>query len=250
MPALKRSASTNPWEDLKYNGPTPMKKRKIAPKKENLGRITGNIPAGKTTLALAPGPFTGKKYVTFLYENALQQIAGAANVMTAVCKPNDMFDFDNSGDAGNKQPLYYDTLLTASGPYKQYKVLSWKTTYWFVNTSTCAVDIFVSPPIAATSEFDSLAEADNFPGVKRLRLTPGTGSRSYGSITIKGNVKDVFPTGSTDMGLIGAYNASPANIVYQAVLVRGSDGSTAPSIYWSVKHEAYTELSYVDSIVS
>lgn len=242
MPATKRKTLDDSFKV--------MKKRKTAKANDNLGKITGKVPSTKTTLALAPGPFTNKKYVTFLYENALQQIAGAANVMTAVCKPNDMYDFDNSGDAGNKQPLYYDTLLTASGPYKQYKVISWKTTYWFVNTSTCAVDIFISPPTAATAEFDSLAEADNFPGVKRLRLTPGTGSKSYGSISIKGHVADVFPAYINDANLIGAYNTSPANIVYQTVLVRGSDGSTAPSIYWSVKHEAYTELQYLDSIVS
>lgn len=245
MPAMKRKQTL----DDAFKA---FKKRKPTYKKDhdNLGKITGKIAASQTTLAKAPGPFSGKKFVTFLYENALQQVAGAANVMTCITKPNDMYDYDGSGDAGNKQPLYFDTLLTASGPYKQYKVISWKTTYWFVNTSVCAVDIFVSPPIAASSEFDSLAEADNFPGVKRLRLTPGTGSKSYGTLTVTGNVKDVFPTYANDSVFVGAYNGSPGTIVYQNILVRGSDGTTAPSVYWSVKHEAYTELNFVDSLVS
>jgi len=228
-----------------------MKKRKLNKPNDTLGRITGKVSSSATTLAVAPGPFTGRKFMTFLYENQLTQIGGSANVMTVVCKPNDMYDFDNSGDTGNKQPLYFDTLLTASGPYRTYKVISWKTTYYFINnTATTPVDIFVSPPIAGTGEFDSLAEADNFPGVKRLRLTASGGSKSHGSITIKGHIKDVYPTISDDSNFIGNYNTSPSTIVYQAVVVRGSDGSTAPSIYVSVKHEAYTELSFVDALVS
>lgn len=247
MPALKRSASTNPWENLKYTGS--MKKRKL--NQDALGRITGKVPATATTLSKAPGPFTGRKFVTLLYENAFQQIGGSANVMTVVTKPNDMYDYDNSGDAGNKQPLYYDFLLTASGPYRNYKVISWKTTYYFVNnTATTPVDIFISPPIAGTAEFDSLAEADNFPGVKRLRLTASTGSKSMGQVTITGHTKDVYPTLSNDKDFVGNYNTSPATLIYQVALVRGSDGSTAPSVYVSVKHEAYCELSYVDALVS
>jgi len=56
--------------------------------------------------------------VTFLYENALSKVSGGTNVVTVQVKPNDMYDYDSTGDAGNKQPLYYDALLSASGPYK------------------------------------------------------------------------------------------------------------------------------------
>jgi len=48
----------------------------------------------------------------------------------------------------------------------------------------------------------------------------------------------------------GNYNASPTNPVYQVVVIRGSDGTTAADVYVSVKHEAYTELQLVDAIVS
>lgn len=232
-------------------GGAPAKKRKTAIGGDVLGRITGKIPASSTTLSRAPGPFSGRKYVTFLYENALTRVGGATNVLNVTTKPNDMYDYDNSGDAGNKQPLYYDTLMTASGPYRQYKVISWKTTYYFVNNTTgVPIDIFISPPIAATAEFDSLAEADNFPGVKRLRLTGSGGSKSMGQVTVTGHVKDVFPTYADDAAFVGAYNGSPGTIIYQVALIRGSDGSTAPDVYVSVKHEAYTELNYLDAVVS
>jgi len=85
---------------------------------------------------------------------------------------------------GNKQPLYFDTLFTASGPYKQYKVHSWKATWTFVNTSATPQSIWVIPPIAAAAEIDSAAEADNFPGVKRLYLAPNGGGDSKGTVTV------------------------------------------------------------------
>lgn len=249
MPAVKRKTMQRslPFKSYKRRKSSEVKTTQAT----TLGRITGNIQPSSTTLARAPGPFSSKKFLTFLYENALTQVAGAANVLNATFKPNDMYDFDNSGDSGNKQPLYYDTLLSASGPYKQYKVHSWRTTYYFVNNSTnTPVDIFISPPLASTSEFDSLAEADNMPGVTRLRLTNSSGGKNYGEISVTGHIKDVYPTLSNDSVMVGTYNASPSTICYQCVLIRGSDGTNAPVIYMSVKHEAFTELSFVDALVS
>jgi len=49
-----------------------------------------------------------------------------------------------------------------------------------MNQTACPVDIFISPPLNAANECDTVAEADNFPGVKRLRLTAATGSKNYG----------------------------------------------------------------------
>lgn len=246
MPGLKRTST----EMTPGGAASKKKKSRIQSQNVTLGRITGRVAPSATTLSLCPGPFSGKKFVTFLYENALTQIGGAANVITFTSKPNDMYDFDNSGDAGNKQPLYFDSLLTASGPYRTYKVYSWKTTYTFINGTQCPVDIFVSPPISSTGEMDSLAEADNFPGVKRLHLTAATGSKTIGKISIKGHIKDVYPTISEDANFYGSYNTSPTFLVYQNVLVRASDGTSGAIVYVSVKHEAYTELGVVDALVS
>jgi len=37
--------------------------------------------------------------VTFLYENALSKVSGGTNVVTVQVKPNDMYDYDSTGDA-------------------------------------------------------------------------------------------------------------------------------------------------------
>jgi len=109
--------------------------------------------------------------------------------------------------------------------------------------------IYIST-IKPANECDTVAEADNFPGVKRLRLTAATGSKNYGQITTTGHLRDVYPSYEGDSAFTGNYNASPTNPVYQVVVIRGSDGTTAADVYVSVKHEAYTELQLVDAIVS
>jgi len=78
----------------------------------------------------------------------------------------------------------------------------------------------------------------------------GNCSKNYGQITTTGHLRDVYPSYEGDSAFTGNYNASPTNPVYQVVVIRGSDGTTAADVYVSVKHEAYTELQLVDAIVS
>jgi len=49
-------------------------------------RITGKVAPSSTTLSRAGGPFSGKKFVTFLYENALSKVSGGTNVVTVQVK--------------------------------------------------------------------------------------------------------------------------------------------------------------------
>lgn len=248
MPGVKRRASSSPYRRPKGHE---LKRRNAMKPSENFGRITGKVSKGNTTLAKAVGPFGQKKYLTFLYENLMQKFSGSTNVLTTTVKPNSMYDFDNGAEFGNKQPLYYDVLLTASGPYKQYRVISWKTTYYFENSTECPVNIWVGPPVAATAETDSVAEVDNWPGVKRLRLTQKYGSKTFGEIVVTGHVGDVYPTFSSDYAsYTGQYNTDPGLPIYQGIVIQAADGSTIPIVYASVKHEAYTELGLVDSLVS
>lgn len=239
----KRTSSTN----------APVKRRKTTKGKTTLGNISGRVAPSATTLARYPGPFQGKKRLTFIYENELTSVGGATNLLNASIACNSCFDVDKSGSNcyGNKQPLYFDALISSSGPYKQYKVISWKTTYTVVNTqNTCPLTIWALPPISAPAEIDSAAEADNFPGVKRLYLTPSGGSKSMGTVVTTGHVADVYPSYTSDNTLVGTNATDPSTIIYGGLVIHGSDGTTAPSVYVSIKHEMYTELDVLDAIVS
>lgn len=220
-----------------------------ASKADTLGRVSGKIMPSRTTLALAPGPFAGKKIMTFIYENELTQLSTAAAFTHAQVMSNSLYDFDKNGVFGNKQPLYFDTLVTAAGPYRQYKVISWKTTYTVYNASVAyPLTAFALPPHADTSDLNSAAEVDNWPGVKRLYLTPANGGQDIGTVTITGHVDDVYPSITNNNGLVGTSSADPGVPIYGGICISAQGGT--PTVYIAIKHEAYCELQLVDAVVS
>lgn len=237
--AIKRTIST-----METSQPfAPQKKRRVVRK--------------KTTLQSADGPlqpFPRSKIINLIYENALAPAAGATPLFLGT-KPNSAFDYDNgSGVFGNKQPLYYDSLFSVSGPYKNYKVDRWTTTYTISNESDKSITVFVMPPLSSANEIDIVAEADNFPGVKRLYLTPKTGSKSIGTISVTGNVQDVYTSASGrtvgDLGFVGSYNTDPAYLIYAGLLIASADGTTAVACQVSVRHVMHTTCEVVDALVS
>jgi len=231
--------------------PAPRVPRATKRQKFTTNSYSGYVPASRTTLARAPGPFKNKKMVTFEYQNELTVMGGATNLTIMSTMPNSLYDYDKHGIFGNKQPLFYDALLSASGPYKQYKVISWTTTYTILNTSTTVpITCWAIPPVPAQAEIDSAAEADNFPGVERLYLTGGSGSKNMGTLTVSGHIADVYPGYVDDNNIVGNYNSDPSLTIYGGLIVKGADGSTAPSVYVAVKHMTYCELSFVDALVS
>lgn len=238
MSQVKRTFSQT-IEPLKFK-PTSMKRRKIASK--------------RTTLQRNPdGPFPRSKTVSLVYENALTPVTPAATFVALGTKPNSAYDYDNSSGSafGNKQPLYWDTLMTASGPYRNYKVNSWKTVYTIINQSTSPVTVFAMPPISGTTEIDSVAEADNFPGVKRLYLTAASGAKNIGTLTVTGNVADVYTSSAaSEGGMIAAYNADPTYIVYSGLLIQSGDGATNVNCQVAVRHVMSTVLQSIDALVS
>jgi len=165
---------------------------------------------------------------------------------------NDLYDFDRSSGNyfGNKQPLFYDNLLTAFGPYKEYYVGSWETTYWIINETNVGIDVWVKPPLGATSEIDTKAEADNMPGVAREYLTKSGGSRDYCKITVKGNVADFTGSVKRDDDAIGTYSSSPTKVIYGGLVIASVDGTTACNVYVAIKHVFHAELQWVDALVS
>lgn len=252
MAAMKRKAGT------KKSKKSSSTRRRLftAPKiagSNILGKIgSAYVPPSKTTLASATGPFTEKKFTTFLYENALTKCAPAASLVTVGFVANNMYDFDNNAGAywGNKQPLYYDALLSATGPYKSYKVISWKTTITVVNQTAVPINVWLAGALTGSAEVDSAAEADNFPGVKKMYLTASGGSKNEGKIVITGHIDDVFSGFEKDLNLLGAYNSGPGSPIYGSLVMQSADGTTNVDTYVAIKHEAYTELLQVDAVVS
>jgi len=196
-------------------------------------------------------PFPSVMKTVMVYENELSA-GSASNLATYNVACNSLYDFDKHGIFGNKQPLYYDNLLGAAGPYRRYKVTSWRTTYTILNNSAnVPITVWAIPPTTAAAEIDSAVEADNWPGVKRLYLGPLSSSKNEGTISVVGNIWDAASTyADSDNNMQGFHSADPTTIIYGGLVVHGSDGTTAPSVYIAVKHEFDVELSEIDAIVS
>lgn len=83
---------------------TKYSRRRVGPS-PFLGRLgSAYVKPSATTLALAPGPFSGRKYVTMLYENELTAVGGATNLLVCSTMPNSLYDYDKTGGSyfGNK----------------------------------------------------------------------------------------------------------------------------------------------------
>jgi len=207
---------------------------------------TGKVAASKTSLSLYPSPFPRVKYVSFDYSNGLNLRIPVSNTDVASFAPNDVFDFDRTtGFLGNKQPLFYDTLLGVNGPYKYFKVLSWVTEFTVINRGTAPITLWLTNAPNA-SDIDTVAEVDNLPGViKKFVDVPG--GQSMVSIRQTGNIKDEYLSQTSDAALTGTYGSSPSNSILGSLVLYSS---STLNYELAVKHIAYTQLTLNDATAS
>lgn len=196
-------------------------------------------------------PFPRLKKCVLMYENGLTQTPSASQTVMHHAS-NDMFDFDRTltNNYGNKQPLYYDQLLSANGPYKEFYVPRWETTYTIINNTNEDVIVYVLPPHLNTTELDVKGEAENYPGVVRRYMTPKGGSKDHLVVTVKGNVNDCLGSALKDSDLQGNYALSPIVPVYGGVMLATAGGITALSCSIAVSHKFFCELQYSDAVIS
>lgn len=197
-------------------------------------------------------PFPRQKKCDMLYEHPLTHVGGATYFKCEIAN-NDMFDFDRTGGNvfGNKQPLYFDDLFGANGPYKEFYVGSWETTYTVINeTAECGLNVYALPSTGVGAELDSITEAANFPGVVTEYLTSKGGSKDIVTITIRGNVKDHTASSVRDDNFLGSYASSPTAILYGGILVSSADGASNLTAAIAIKHVFHAECQWIDALIS
>ena len=164
---------------------------------------------------------------------------------------NGMFDFDFDNVLGNKQPLYFDELVTNDGPYKNYKVGSWKTKIEIINDSTDPLLVYWAQGSAVT-EMDTLVEVQNRPNVRELILTQRDGDKNHGTIIAPGSVKEVYGSIRNPGDLTGATASNPTVTVWGTLFFYNPGGIVATPVNAWVKitHDFHTEMSTADAIIS
>jgi len=183
------------------------------------------------------GPFPNKLATTLLYRSVPVAQSGSAGSGTYYLNValNDLNDFDYSNVLGNKQPLFYDQLFSATGPYTRLECKKWRTRITVINTGAEPVTIYWNGKGSAVgvTEEDTLAEVTNRAYMQQFHLGAKgqSGDRCY--IKSAGSWFDH----NTDIAAIAqAYNASPATVVYGTLFANTPTTTTAPTLVIQVDH--------------
>ena len=188
---------------------------------------------------------------TLRYNSNMVAIDVAASSTYYSFALNGMFDFDVDNILGNKQPLYMDELLTADGPYRTYKVKSWKTTLHIINDSLDPLLCYWSQS-TAVADSDTLIEVQNRPNVRELILTQRDGDNNSGKITAPGDVKTLVGTVRNPADLSANWNGNPASLQYGTIFFYNPGGlvSTPVNAWLKIVHDFEVEVSSADAIIS
>jgi len=197
------------------------------------------------------GPFPQKLNTTLQYRSLAVQQTGSAvsGTYSATVVLNDLFDFDSSNVLGNKQPLFYDSLFSATGPYTRLECKSWRTRWTIINTGAEPVSIYWNGKGTATaiSEEDTTAEVSNRPNMQVYHLTKSGGCMDRCYIKSSGawtdHVSEVVDPGT-------AYNASPGTPIYGTLFANTPTNTTAPTL--TIQCDHYFDIVCIrpDAVVS
>lgn len=240
--------------------PSRSRARRPRPRKAMGGRMRRRTRT-TTTTGRIPRPFSSKGPFPLRMNTQLVYKAPSTNVTSAGINSynycnfalNSMFDFDQTNIIGNKQSLFYDQLLSADGPYKNYKVNAWKTVIRFINLSDKAMFVYYDPTSGTLiTDTDSAAEMQNRRGVQSFTLTAQANSKPMVTIKKFQTLKSFFPNSiNSSENFSAAWNTGPAIPAYSALGWQTIDGSVAAfTIAIQVQHIFYCTLFNADSTAS
>lgn len=134
---------------------------------------------------------------------------------------NSMFDFDFDNNLGNKQPLYYDQLFGADGPYQYYKVNAWKTTITVTNLSSQPLHVYYDQgALGSVTQADTQVEAQNRAGNIYRMITGAANARPQAIIKSFKTTKSFAPKGiSSGSDFASLYTTNPIQQIIGTLLV-------------------------------
>jgi hypothetical protein len=183
------------------------------------------------------GPFPQKLATTLLYRSIPISATGSAGTGTynLTVALNSPFDFDISNVLGNKQAMFWDTLMTATGPYQQYECKSWRTIVTVINLGAEAVSVYWNGrgSLNSISEDDTLLEVTNRPYQQQRHLAPKGGTNDRCIFKTSGKWTDNSSDQDTNAA---AYNSAPAKIVYGNLFFNTPTTTTAPTVVIQIDH--------------
>lgn len=236
--------------------PKPAKARRARRKTRTTTTTTTVSKSGSSMsrMGRSLGPFPIRMNTKLVYKAPSTTIpsGGILSYAGLTLDLNNMYDFDYNNVLGNKQPLFYDQVLSVDGPYKYYKVNAWKTTIKFINLSDKALFVYYDPCTAQVTESDTPIEIENRRGIQSFTLTAQSNSKPMVTIKKFQTLKSFFPNSvNSSENFSAGYNASPTTHAYANLLWKTIDGSVGVfNVAVQVQHIFYCTLYNADSIVS
>lgn len=226
---------------------TSSKKRKVAARPRKAATVPRTYGLGKYT---GEGPFPIKLLTTLMYRTTLRSITGSSANGTVFTKLalNDLYDFDFSGDSENKQPLFFDQLFSATGPYTRYEVQSWRTKITVFNRASEPMTVYFNGrgTVVSTGEEDSVAELVNRPFMSAVQLGPAGSGADRGLLSTWGKWSDHNKESQDNSA---AYNASPSTQVI-GTMFGNIVGSSNPTLTYQIDHYFDVLATRIDATVS
>jgi len=226
-----------------------MKRSNVKSQKITAKRTKSTIPRSLTSYTRDRVALPATKTVTFQYDSVLAAVSAIGQVVSLPVALNDINDFDRttSNAFGNKQPLYYDTLVNSSN-YTNSRVESWEVTFSVVNSGAAPMQVYCVSASNTTASFDSETKASNLPGVQKIELTADGGSKNHCTVTIVGNVNDLYAGYPMDSGLSAGFGGSPANLIFGGLTLYTVTGALTACV--SVKAKLRTKLFVRTAVIS
>lgn len=197
------------------------------------------------------GPFPNKLATTLLYRSVPVAQSGSGGTGTYFLNValNNLFDFDTSNVLGNKQPLFYDQLFSATGPYKRYECKSWRTRITVINTGNEPLSVYWNGRGSAigVAEEDTLSEVTNRAYMQQFHL--GAKGQSGDRCYIKSS-GSWFDHNSDINELATEFDANPATSVFGTLFCNTPTNTTAPTLVVQIDHYFDIICLRADSTVS
>lgn len=173
-------------------------------------------------MAVLPTPFPRRMFTKLVYNENIQENPAALSYGYRFLI-NSLYDINSTG-AGS-QPLFYDQLCSANGPYHRYRVraVAFDITVSNLNTPVkCVCSIFNnSNPGTFTESVENQRSIG--PRIINSMVNGGKIMTKFKGFV---KIKDIVGENLSDDRDQATYNTSPNNAVYLRILADSLDGAT------------------------
>lgn len=176
-------------------------------------------------------PFPAVYKTTLTWHPPANTIGGVTQT-NAQIKLNSIYDPDPSTTFFNGQPLYFDQICSADGPYKKYIVTGWRGSLTVINatgitdtvpfdTVADAVECYFQHGSLFAGDADTVSEQQSIPNREVALLSPPKmGNNNKHVFKFQGKTKDFVSKPAFDSTCAGFYNSDPSTVVYGSFSAR------------------------------